>query len=206
MRDGADRPMLRALRRLQQAPHLLVPGLLAWLRGWVYRLRFLLTGRHFSAGRFFRVYGNLYISGPGKVVLGDDCLIIADAIKPVCIRTLTRQAHVTLADHVGLNGTSIQCAESVEIGPWSNIADAYITDTPAHSIGRGRRGESIDAIRSNPVVIGNNVWVSVQVVILHGVRIGSNSVVGACSLVRKDVAANVFVAGNPLRVIRSIEA
>lgn len=190
--------------RLRKAPHLLLPGLLAWLRGWWCRVKFFLLGRRFSAGKWFRVYGPLIVSGPGRIIFGDNCLIISNAIKPVCIRTLTPDATVVLGDHAGLNGTSIQCVKSITIGRLSNIADAFITDTPAHSLGKNRRMESVEDVPASPVIVGENVWVSVQVVILDGVTIGNNSVIGACSLVRKDVPANVFAAGNPLALIREI--
>jgi acetyltransferase-like isoleucine patch superfamily enzyme len=193
------------LRRLRASPHLLVPATFAWLRGWWYRIKFALQFKRFSAGRFFRVYGPLIISGPGRIRFGDNCLIISNAIKPVCIRTLSRQALVTLGDDAGLNGTSIQAVGNIRIGNLSNIADAYITDTAAHSLGKGRRAETVADAKSEPVSIGNNVWVSVQTVILSGVTIGDDSVVGACTLVRDDVPAGVFVAGNPMRVIKPLD-
>jgi acetyltransferase-like isoleucine patch superfamily enzyme len=191
--------------RLGKHPHLLIPGGLAWLRGWWYRIKFRLQGKRFKAGPMLRVYGPLRISGPGRVHFGRNCLIISDAIKPVCIRTLARDATVTLGDNGGLNGTSIQCVREVSIGEWSNIADAYITDTAAHTLSRRRRQQDVHEAPMAPVSIGCNVWVSVQVVILHGVSIGDNSVIGACSLIRKDVPADVFGAGNPFRIIQNIE-
>jgi acetyltransferase-like isoleucine patch superfamily enzyme len=191
--------------RLGKNPHLLIPAGLAWLRGWWYRILFRLQGKHFTAGPMLRVYGPLRISGPGRVRLGRNCLIISDAIKPVCIRTLARGATVTLGDHAGLNGTSIQCVQMVDIGEWSNIADAYITDTAAHTLSKQRRQQDVGEAAAAPVRIGCNVWISVQVVILHGVSIGDNSVIGACSLLRKDVPANVFGAGNPFKIIQAIE-
>jgi acetyltransferase-like isoleucine patch superfamily enzyme len=191
--------------RLIESPHLLIPALRAWLKGWWYRIVFRLQGKKFRAGPLFRVYGTMRVTGPGAVRFGRSCLIISDAIKPVCIRTLTPEAEVVLDDHVGLNGTSIQCVERVEIGAWSNVADAYITDTAAHTLSPDRRQKNVLEARSAPVLIGRNVWISVQVVVLHGVTIGENSVIGACSLVRHDVPSNVFGAGNPFRVIRSID-
>ncbi len=190
--------------RLKKSPHLLIPGTVAWLRGWYYRIKFFLLCQKFKAGKFFRVYGELKITGPGTVIFGDNCLIISDAIKPVCIRTLHPKAIVLLGDNAGLNGTSVQSVSKITIGDWSNLADAYITDTPAHSIKHNRRQETIEDVREAPVLIENNVWISVQVVILDGVTIGENSVIGACSLVKEDVPANVFAAGNPLRIIRQI--
>ena len=55
------------------------------------------------------------------------------------------------------------------------------------------------------VVIGNNVFIGMNTMILKGVHIGNNVVIGACSLVNKDVPDNCVVAGNPARVIMSIE-
>ncbi|QDX80066.1 hypothetical protein B9N43_01625 [Denitratisoma sp. DHT3] len=192
-------------KRLKASPYLLLPAMLAWLKGSWYKLIFRLQGRRFRAGHWFRVYGVMNVSGPGAIEFGDNCIVISNAIRPVCIRTLTPQARVVLGDHAGLNGTAIQCANSVTIGELSNIADAYITDTPAHSLGIHRRQESVLDVPASPVEIGRNVWVSVQVVILDGVSIGENSVIGACSLIRDAVPADVFAAGNPLKVIRRIE-
>ncbi|HXR66039.1 MAG TPA: sugar O-acetyltransferase [Ktedonobacteraceae bacterium] len=55
-----------------------------------------------------------------------------------------------------------------------------------------------------PVTIGNRVWVGGRSVILPGVTIGDNAVIGAGSIVNKDVPANVVVAGNPARIIKTL--
>ncbi len=57
---------------------------------------------------------------------------------------------------------------------------------------------------SIPVRIGNNVWIGANAVILPGVTIGDNSVIGAGSVVTKDIPANVVAVGNPCRVLREI--
>ncbi|MGB1109000.1 MAG: acyltransferase [Gammaproteobacteria bacterium] len=193
------------LARLRKEPHLLIPALFAWLRGWWYRIKFFLQLKRFSAGRFFRVYGPLMISGPGSVSFGDNAVVVGNGIKPVTIRTLSPKAKVIFGDHQGLNGTSIQCIERVQFGNRCAIADAYITDSVGHSIAVDRRERSTTEESSRPVIIADNVWVSVQVVILDGVNIGENSVIAACSLVRGDVPANVMAAGNPLKIIRRLD-
>ena len=55
-----------------------------------------------------------------------------------------------------------------------------------------------------PVSIGNNVWIGGNVVILPGVSIGDNVVIGAGSVVTKSIPDNVIAAGNPCRIIRKI--
>lgn len=55
-----------------------------------------------------------------------------------------------------------------------------------------------------PITIGDNVWIGGNVVVLPGVTIGSNSVIGAGSVVSRDVPEWVVAAGNPCRVIRTI--
>ncbi|ELC8457594.1 sugar O-acetyltransferase [Clostridium perfringens] len=55
-----------------------------------------------------------------------------------------------------------------------------------------------------PIHIGNNVWIGANSVILPGVTIGDNSVIGAGSIVTKDIPSNVVAVGNPCRVLREI--
>jgi len=55
-----------------------------------------------------------------------------------------------------------------------------------------------------PISIGSDVWVGGGVLILPGVRIGSRTVIGAGSIVTRDLPDDVFAAGNPCRVIRDI--
>ena len=55
-----------------------------------------------------------------------------------------------------------------------------------------------------PVTIGNDVWIAAGSIICHGVAIGDNSVIGAGSVVTRDIPANVFACGSPCRVVRPI--
>lgn len=57
---------------------------------------------------------------------------------------------------------------------------------------------------NQPIHIGNNVWLGAGVIVLPGVTIGDNSVVGAGSVVTKDIPANVVAVGNPCRILREI--
>lgn len=55
-----------------------------------------------------------------------------------------------------------------------------------------------------PIRIGNNVWIGANTVVLPGITIGSNSVIGAGSVVTKDIPDNVIAVGNPCKVLRAI--
>lgn len=57
---------------------------------------------------------------------------------------------------------------------------------------------------AKPITIGNDVWIGGSAVICPGVTIGDRSVIGAGSVVTKDIPADVFAAGNPCKVIRSL--
>lgn len=62
----------------------------------------------------------------------------------------------------------------------------------------------IDEYRIGEVIIGDNVMIGANTTILPGVQIGDGAMIGAGTVVSKDVAPRTFVAGNPMRVIRSL--
>jgi maltose O-acetyltransferase len=89
----------------------------------------------------------------------------------------------------------------VRIGDFTLFGPAVQIYTPLHpfSAEQRRREEFGKAIE-----IGSDVWVGGGAIILAGVRIGSRAVIGAGSVVTRDVPDGVFAAGNPCRVIRTI--
>ncbi|EKO3802312.1 TPA: sugar O-acetyltransferase [Vibrio harveyi] len=111
--------------------------------------------------------------------------------------------HTHLGDNVYANfnltlvdDTHIYIGDHVMIGPNVTIA------TAGHPIDPELRR---DIAQFNiPVHIGNNVWIGANSVVLPGVTIGENSVIGAGSVVTKDIPANVVAVGNPCRVLREI--
>ena len=75
--------------------------------------------------------------------------------------------------------------------------------TPLHPMNAQERATLIEY--GKPIAIGNDVWVGGNVTILPGVTIGDRCVIGAGSVVTKDIPADSFAAGNPAKVIRKIE-
>ncbi len=89
----------------------------------------------------------------------------------------------------------------VRIGAFSLFGPAVQIYTPMHPLdAAARRGKE----SGKAVEIGDDVWVGGGAIILPGVRIGARAVIGAGSVVTRDVPADVFAAGNPCRVIRSL--
>ena len=74
--------------------------------------------------------------------------------------------------------------------------------TALHPLDPQQRKDNYEA--AYPIVVGNNVWFGGGVKVLPGVTIGDNAVIGAGSVVTKDIPANVLAVGNPCRVIREI--
>ena len=74
--------------------------------------------------------------------------------------------------------------------------------TAGHPFDIRQRNSGLEYAR--PITIGNNVWIGAQTCVLPGVTIGDNCVIGAGSVVNKDIPANSLAVGNPCRVIRQI--
>jgi maltose O-acetyltransferase len=90
---------------------------------------------------------------------------------------------------------------AVTIGDFCLFGPAVQIYTPMHPLNAElRRREEF----GKPVEIGSDVWVGGGAIILPGVKIGACSVIGAGSVVTRDVPANTFAAGNPCRVVREI--
>jgi len=75
--------------------------------------------------------------------------------------------------------------------------------TATHPVSHVERASGLEYAK--PIVIGEDVWIGGSAVICPGVTIGDRTVIGAGSVVTKDIPADVFAAGNPCRVIRSIK-
>lgn len=94
-------------------------------------------------------------------------------------------------------GVEITCASKISIGKGATIArDVVIRDYDGHTI------ELPNYQISKPITIGENVWIGNRAMILKGVNIGNGAIIGAGSIVTKDVPAGVIVVGNPARVIK----
>ena len=95
-----------------------------------------------------------------------------------------------------LDVAPITIGDDVQIGPNVQLL------TPTHPVEPGPRKDKLEAAK--PITIGNNVWIGGGAIVLPGVSVGENSVIGAGTVVTKDVPANVVVVGNPAREVKQL--
>jgi maltose O-acetyltransferase len=109
---------------------------------------------------------------------------------------------ITIGAHGFLNyNCVILDVVKVTIGEYAQIGPAVQIYTAYHPVEPALRKSGAEA--GKPVVIGNNVWLGGGAIICPGVTIGDDAVIGAGSLVTRDIPAGVVAVGNPCRVIRS---
>ncbi|MFC0040544.1 sugar O-acetyltransferase [Actinomadura rayongensis] len=95
-----------------------------------------------------------------------------------------------------LDAAGITIGADVQIGPYVQLL------TPSHPVESGPRRNKWQTAR--PIEIGDNAWLGGGVIVCPGVTIGPDAVVGAGSVVTRDVPRAVVVAGNPARVVREL--
>ena len=128
---------------------------------------------------------------------------------PVVLRTLSKNSFISIGKDVGMSGTTVCAMAGVTIGDECLIgANVIIVDTDFHSINAENRryGTGPEQIASAPIFIGRNVFIGMNTLILKGVTIGDNSVIGAGSIVVGDIPADTIAVGNPAVPIRAVES
>jgi acetyltransferase-like isoleucine patch superfamily enzyme len=136
---------------------------------------------------------------PSEFGLEEEAKLIVNGrfnIRPGFHLVVNRGATLTIGSGNMNNKGTIDCFQSITIGDNVHISKGVtIRDSDNHYIDENKE-------MSAPIVIEDNVLVSVNVTILKGVRIGSGSVVAAGAVVTRDVPKNCLVAGVPARVIK----
>ncbi|RHM08124.1 sugar O-acetyltransferase [Amedibacillus dolichus] len=95
-----------------------------------------------------------------------------------------------------LDGAKVTFGNNVFIGP--NV----VFTTAGHAIDSEQRAKGLEI--ALPITVGDDVWIGANVSVLPGVSIGSNTIIGAGSVVNKDIPDGVIAAGVPCKVIRRI--
>lgn len=153
-----------------------------------------------------------------RLVIGKDCIIGGQFIFE------SSQGKIIIGDHTFIGGSTFISRSSITIG--NNVTIAWgctIYDHDSHSLDYQERRKDIDdeladlrskqnmvahknweVVNSKPIKICDDAWIGMNSIILKGVTIGEGAIVGAGSVVTKDVPAWTVVAGNPAKVVKTI--
>ena len=124
---------------------------------------------------------------------------------PVILATLQEKARLEVGANFSMTGGTLAATESIVIGNNVTVGvNSMIFDSDFHPLVPDQRRLSSAGGRSAAVLIEDDVFIGLNCLVLKGVTIGRGSVIGAASVVTKDVPAGVIVAGNPARVVREL--
>lgn len=172
----------------------------------VCRINSALRGVSLGRKNLFYGFTRVYLEPGSSITTGYKCIFNSKSsynflgINHGCmISTINPDSIIEIGDNCAFSGAVIVAHKSIKIGKRLKCgANVIINDSDWHPEDPRSRGHA-------DVVIGNDVWLGMNTVILKGVTIGENAVIGANSVVSKSIPANCIAAGNPCRVIREIE-
>lgn len=148
---------------------------------------------------------NVEVFGP-NVSAGDHLHVVSRTDQPVSFTVWSPEdapGRIAIGDHCFFaGGCRILAAASIQIGDGCLFAKgATVTDSDWHGL-----YDRVDPRpEARPVVIGRNVWIGDGALVLKGVTIGDNAIVGARSVVSRDVPANAVVAGAPAAEVKRLD-
>ena len=144
-----------------------------------------------------RLAGRIRLRGDGDVEFGQGVCLVGDVV-PIEFVSY-KGSRISIGDHTFINyGSSITAYKQVKIGRHCLLGHhTLIVDRNEHGVEQREV-----APPPAPVIIEDHVWIGSRVIILPGVFVGHHSVVGAGSVVTKDIPANCLAVGNPARVVR----
>jgi acetyltransferase-like isoleucine patch superfamily enzyme len=169
-----------------------------------------------EVGKNLKTYGliSLDIHPKSSVKIGNNVQFVsskrrygASLYSPVRLKTYYSTCEIAIGDGVGLNGTVVTCrSQKIVIGENTIIAgNVTIVDSDFHNPWPPEKRLDFTGSQSDKeVIIENNVWIGIGTVVLKGVTIGKNSVIGSGSIVTSSIPSNVLAGGIPAKVIKVI--
>ena len=150
----------------------------------------------------------------GRIRLGRNVKLVSRTMsnpvaltQPCCLSLLEAGATIEIGAETTCSGVVICAAQSVTIGERVMIgANVRIVDTDFHPLSpEMRRIDPNKGAKCKPVVIGNDVFIGAHAILLKGTLLGDGCVVGAGAVVSGEFPPRSIVAGNPAKVIKTLE-
>lgn len=171
-----------------------------------------LNGAKIGTGLCVKGLLKVYITRRGKLIIGNNLRINSGNNHNLIGRQQRNvfwvEGKLSIGDNVGMSCSAFICHQSIVIGNNVTIGgNTVIYDTNFHSLDPLlRKDKSLDKTNVNraPVIICDNAFIGAHSTILKGVTIGKNSIIGACSLVTRDIPENEIWGGNPAKFIRKL--
>jgi acetyltransferase-like isoleucine patch superfamily enzyme len=172
-------------------------------------------------GKRFRIssFPIIFRKNGAKIELGNNISInntayenLAGANNKTMLVASKPESQIIIGNFVGLSSVVINAKKSVVIEDFVQIGiNTRIYDNDFHDLDPLQRkyectknDRYLANVECEPIVIKQNVWIGANCLILKGVTIGENSVIGAGSIVTKDIPANVIAVGNPAKIIKNL--
>jgi|SaaInlStandDraft_6_1057023.scaffolds.fasta_scaffold47610_2 acetyltransferase-like isoleucine patch superfamily enzyme len=160
-------------------------------------------------GKFFIV---MYDPINSSIEIGDNLWMVSEekrsGITFFCKSKLTTigTGVIKIGNNVALNGSVITSKKRIEIGDNTMLApNVIIIDSDFHAHWPPEnRFQQVDPALDKEVIIGRNVWIGMNSIIVKGVTIGDNSMIGAGSVVTSNIPSNVIATGSPARVVKKL--
>ncbi|HYX37547.1 MAG TPA: acyltransferase [Oligoflexus sp.] len=158
--------------------------------------------RFVPRGKKVRVHGRLAVQSQGELYIGAGTCFHSGRTETELVVHAQGRMRIG-ADCMINNGCVFNASGSIQIGDRCRFGyGVLIFDSDLHE-----ENPQLRHIRPEPapVTIEDDVWIGSRAIILAGIRIGQGSIVGAGSIVTRDVPPNTVVAGNPARILREVE-
>ena len=162
------------------------------------RLFYQLRYPNVAIAKGVKIKGSLEIQGSVKVAIGSGCRLGKHVI-------IYGSGEVTIGCNVLVNGACIGCDQAITIEDDCLISDCFLADSDYHNLEPHLRHCPPGPKVSAPIVIERNVWIGARATVMKGVHIGTDSVVGLGSVVRKSVPPGVVVTGNPQQIVKHFD-
>lgn len=179
--------------------------------------RFYLKKNGVSLGMNFKVVNHVYfnVHETSQIVIGDNFMFTSsEAYNPLCRNIkgcvkVCKNAVLLIGNNVGISSACIWVHKSIRIGNNVKIGgDCILIDSDCHSLNYlERRDDNSDKLnkKDKEIVIEDDVLIGARCIILKGVHVGARSVIGAGSVVTKDIPCDCIAAGNPCKVIKRFD-